>query len=238
MREVVRWLPVIQVHGGDGLDYGQCHQGAELDAEAFRGDLDQFFESYVYPVAQLHSASTEVLNDIWALSEDLGRLDRKHFCYRDFQTRNIMWHDGAPVFIDYQSGRHGPLAYVLAALLYSPDSGLDDAGRATLIGDYLDALHDRGVRRSRDAFERELYLLVTVRRLQALGAYARLAYEDGKMQYLEKIPPAWAGLRSLLERKLICAERPALRKWLLTLASIGFKDRELRDRVLGSGRDK
>ena len=234
LREVVRWLPVIQIDGGDGLNYGLCHEGAELDAEAFRADLAQFVECYANRVALSHGPSTETLKDMRALSEELGRLDRKHFCYRDFQTRNIMWHDEAPVFIDYQSGRHGPLAYDLAALLYSPDSGLDDPGRTILIGDYLDALSARGVRRSRDGFEQELYLAVTVRRLQALGAYARLAYGQGQTQYLEKIPPAWVALRSLLERNLICAARPALRKWLLTLASSGFKDRESGNQVLGS----
>ena len=210
------------------------------------------------PDTKAEFAINSALNELWALQrkglalaidatdgeqvrgaveradQELGRLDRKHFCYRDFQTRNIMWHDDAPVFIDYQSGRHGPLAYDLAALLFSPDSGLDDPGRTILIGDYLDALSARGVLRSRDEFEQELYLAVTVRRLQALGAYARLAYGQGQTQYLEKIPPAWVALRSLLERNLICAARPALRKWLLTLASSGFTDRESGNQVLGS----
>ncbi|MDR0476605.1 MAG: phosphotransferase, partial [Desulfobulbaceae bacterium] len=65
------------------------------------------------------------------------------FLHRDFQSRNIMIHEGRPRFIDYQGGRLGPLGYDLASLLIDPYVGLDQTMREELLRFYLTELQKR-----------------------------------------------------------------------------------------------
>lgn len=260
LHRVVRWLAVIQVRGGRGLDTTLAADGAsggsaagkrdsglggELGGAVFRADLQAFMEHYL---AGIGSASSRAVGAEYALPspppldagarreldtliDRLDALPREYFCYRDFQARNIMWVDlvpgsdpgqpEGPVFLDYQSGRRGPLAYDLASLLYSPDTPVDDLERDLLIAAYLEALAEQGVRQPRDAFLEAFYPIVLIRRLQAMGAYARIGLAQGKPGYLEKIPPALATLRGLLEGERLNLGLPALESWLEGLTRPG-----------------
>ena len=221
LETVVRWLAAIQVRGGAGLDDTLCWEGRELDGAAFRRDVERFLARYV-PRFVLHPAPLDaaVRAELDVLLGRLDALPREHFCYRDFQARNIMWvaRDGAegegPVFLDYQSGRRGPLAYDLASLLYSPDTGADEPLRAHLLGVYLAALGEQGVTRTREAFLTGFHPIVLVRRLQALGRYAELIAARKQTAFLEKIPPALAELRALQAAGHFDFGLPALEGWL------------------------
>jgi aminoglycoside/choline kinase family phosphotransferase len=125
-----------------------------------------------------------------------------------------MWPSDGPVFLDYQSGRRGPLHYDLASLLFSPDTGLTDSQREPLVTDYLAALREQGVTLEAEPFLRDFYAFVLMRRLQALGAYARIAVQVGKPEYLAKIPPALQTLRDLFARGRLALGLPALEGWL------------------------
>ena len=141
-----------------------------------------------------------------------------HFCYRDFRTRNIMWvqRDGkeGPVFLDYQSGRRGALAYDLTSLLHSPETGADEPLREQLLDLYLDSLAACGVALAREDFLADFYPVVLMRRLQALGAYAELGVTRNRVDYLERIPPAVTALRALLEAGRFGFGLPSLEAWL------------------------
>ena len=50
--------------------------------------------------------------------------ERDYFLYRDFQSRNVLWRDGHPYFVDYQGGRRGALQYDIASLLYDGKADL------------------------------------------------------------------------------------------------------------------
>ncbi|MBI4081885.1 MAG: phosphotransferase [Candidatus Lambdaproteobacteria bacterium] len=213
LEQVVRWLPVIQVRGGAGLDYRLCPGGERLGLDAYRADLARFTGEYVTRYAPAGAPPEDVAAELEALARRCADLPAEHFCYRDYQTRNIMWRGGAPVFIDYQSGRRGPLQYDLASLLYSPDSALDDGSRGRLIEVYLEALAGCGVAPPRAPFLHGFDAVVLVRRLQALGAYGQLAAR-GKPEYGRKIAPALADLRMLLAQGRATAGLPALAAWL------------------------
>ncbi|MDH5750855.1 MAG: phosphotransferase, partial [Deltaproteobacteria bacterium] len=212
---VVRWLAAIQVRGGEGLDVTLCTEGPAMTAGVYRADLEVFFRHLSPHIAAGLTPDDWVRSDLDRLVEHLERLPTQHFCYRDFQARNIMWHrrplpgpgnaqapipleTEGPVFLDYQSGRRGPLAYDLASLLYSPDSGLDDHERQLLIHAYLAALDGEGVHLDHGEFLEGFYPIVLIRRLQALGAYVRIGTDGGKPEYLEKIAPALDTLQGLL----------------------------------------
>jgi aminoglycoside/choline kinase family phosphotransferase len=217
----LRELAGFQVRGARGLDLSLCFDGRELGGEAFRADLQLFLTHYVPRFVLRPGPGPAALADLDRLVERLDRLPRVHLCHRDFQTRNIMWPHDTPVFIDYQGARLGPLAYDLAAFLYSPDTGLAEADRARPIATYLRALEDEGVKQEWDAFWMDLYAVVLVRRLQALGAYARIAVVEGKPEYLEKIQPALATLRELFRAGRFALGLPALEQWLLAALAPG-----------------
>ena len=212
LTRVVGWLPRFQVHGGAGLDYRLCHESAELDGPIFEADLERFLWVYIPRHAPAAKPDDDVLAEMDALVLRLETVPREHFCYRDFQARNIMWRDG-PVFLDYQSGRRGALHYDLASFLYSPDSGLNEQERSQLIDVYLKGLKDCGAPQDRIRFLADFHPFVLVRRLQALGAYAALAGQ-GKEAYLRKIAPALADLKQLLAGGKFSLGLPALESWL------------------------
>ena len=219
LQTVVRWLPAFQVRGADGLEPLLPPDGAALDATVFRADIQRFLTHFL-PRFATRPAPVDgaVRSALDAVVEKAGALPRDYFCYRDFQGRNIMWvtrnHHAGPVFLDYQSGRWGALAYDLASLLYSPDTGADEALRASLIEVYLAALRDCGVSIPRGEFMAGFYPLLLLRRLQALGAYAELGLSRNRPAMLEQIPPAMAGLRILLKAGRFDFGLPALERWL------------------------
>jgi aminoglycoside/choline kinase family phosphotransferase len=220
LEAVVRWLPEIQVRGGAGLDDTLCWEGRALDGAAFARDVERFLTQYVPRfVLRPTPVDAAVRADLDALLERLDALPRQHFCYRDFQTRNVMWvaREGSPegpVFLDYQAGRRGPLAYDLASLLFSPDTGADEPLREHLLGVYLAALAGQGVAAPREAFLAGFWPLVLVRRLQALGRYAELIAVRKRAGFLEKIAPALAELRALHGAGRFAFGLPALEAWL------------------------
>ncbi|MBI3993883.1 MAG: phosphotransferase [Candidatus Lambdaproteobacteria bacterium] len=219
LETALRWLPVIQVRGGAGLDYTLCPEGDELGAAAYRADVELFLTEFVPRHAPHLAPGESVRRDLETLVQRLGALPRPHFCYRDFQTRNIMWPGGGPVFIDYQSGRRGTLAYDVASILFSPDSGLDAPGRERLIDVYLAALADCGEHPGREAFLAGFHALVLLRRLQALGAYARIARVKHSDPYRERIAPALATLHGLLAAGQLRFGLPDLESWLARLCA-------------------
>ncbi len=216
LSRVIGWLPRFQVHGGAGLDYGLCFEGEELDAFVFETDLERFLRVFVSRHAPRTKPDERVLGELDLLVTRLETVPREHFCYRDFQSRNIMWREG-PVFLDYQAGRRGALQYDLASFLYSPDTGLDEKERAILMDTYLKGLKDCGVTIDKVSFLADFHPFLLVRRLQALGAYAHLADSRGEPAYLKKIPPALADLQNLMRQGKLQMGLPALEKWLAEL---------------------
>ena len=213
LREVVRRLARIQVEGGEGLDYRLCHEGEALDGPLFQADVERFLAEFGSGPEGAGKESVAVQAELDGLVKRLDAVERRHFCYRDFQPRNVMW-PGRPVFIDYQAGRRGALQYDLAALLYSPDSGLEGPEREALREEYLEALGGCGISFDREEFLADFPPFVLIRRLQALAAYARLEREKPLEGYGEKIPAALGELARFLEEEGAGAGFPVLQQWL------------------------
>jgi aminoglycoside/choline kinase family phosphotransferase len=215
LASVVELLARFQVRGARGLDPALCFDGRELAGAAFRADIELFFTHYVPRFVLCPAPDAPVAGDVERLIRRLDALPRGHLCHRDFQARNIMWPADRPILLDYQGARFGALAYDLASLLYSPDTGLTEPERPALIAAYLNALAREGVTPDPEAFQRDFYAVVLVRRLQALGAYARIAVAEGKPEYLDRIPPALDMLHALFRSGRLALGLPHLEGWLL-----------------------
>lgn len=121
--------------------------------------------------------------------------------HRDFQSENVMIHDGRIRFVDYQGARLGPPEYDTASLLFDPYvKNLDDMTEE-LFSFYQELL---GKKDNNHAF----YICTAQRLMQALGAYGNLSLHKGKEWYREYIPVALYRLIAVLK---LLPEYPRMR---------------------------
>ncbi|MBN1449130.1 MAG: phosphotransferase [Bacteroidetes bacterium] len=215
---VLETLLRFQVDAADALDYDLCYQTREFGHEAMEFDLCYFRQMYLERLVRIHWDREVFERGGSTLVQSLLAADRSYFLYRDFQSRNIMIRDGAPWFIDFQSGRRGALHYDIASLLYDSRGGLDDTDRMLLLEGYLDALETR-VAIDRHAFLRFFDGFALLRLMQALGAFGNIGLNKGKPEYLDLIPSRLAALDALTARAEILDEIPEMRTLLLAVAS-------------------
>lgn len=195
-RRVVEELPRFQVEGGKVVDYSVAYPRAAFDRQSILWDLN-YFKYHFLKLAQIPFNEAKLEQDFKRFASFLLRADRRHFLYRDFQSRNIMLRDGEPWFIDYQGGRKGALQYDIASLLYDAKASLPDEVREQLLSAYLDALQ-RYLPVDRDKF-REFYRgYVLVRMMQAMGAYGYRGFFERKIRFLQSVPPAIDNIERIL----------------------------------------
>lgn len=125
--------------------------------------------------------------------------------HRDFQSQNILLHEGHAWLVDYQGLRLGLAEYDLASLLYDPYVNLSRSQREELLQYYAD------LRKLSFTRLRETFLLCAAQRLmQALGAYGNLSRNQGKPHFLQHIPTAVERLRSVCEESHLLRPLTAL----------------------------
>src|SRR5437660_2240320 len=168
-RKVVGVLPRFQVEAGRDLNYKVCYPRGSFDRQSIAWDLN-YFKYYFLRLAGVPFNEQALEDDFGRLTRFLLNAPRDYFLYRDFQSRNIMLHNGQPFFLDYQGGRKGALQYDIASLLYDAKADLPPALRRQLLDHYLDTLASL-IDLDREAFMRHYYAYVYIRIMQALGAY-------------------------------------------------------------------
>src|SRR5450759_4292133 len=109
-RKVVSVLPRFQVEAGRDLNYKVCYPRSSFDRQSIAWDLN-YFKYYFLRLAGIPFNEQALEDDFSRLTKFLLSADRHYFLYRDFQSRNILWRDGHPYFLDYQGGRRGALQY-------------------------------------------------------------------------------------------------------------------------------
>ncbi|MBF0279044.1 MAG: phosphotransferase [SAR324 cluster bacterium] len=200
-QKVLYWLPRIQFEGHFGLDYAFCFRDQVLNYKVFIRDTEYFKRCFWSVFAGHYPVSDGINQDLENLVVHLEEVERKTFVYYDFQSRNIMWKDQEPFFIDYQMGCRGAIHYDLASLLYASASGLNDELRNLLIDFYLEELNPR-LRLSRTEFFKDFYHFVLIRRLRSLGTYGFLSAKKGKLRFLEGVPKTIHEIFELLDNRI------------------------------------
>jgi aminoglycoside/choline kinase family phosphotransferase len=213
-RKVVEELPRFQVEGGKAVDYSVAYPRAAFDRQSILWDLN-YFKYHFLKLAHIPFNEARLERDFKKLTGYLLKADRRHFLYRDFQSRNIMLREGEPWFIDYQGGRKGALQYDIASLLYDAKANLPGNARTQLLEHYLDAL-ESFVKVDRQEFEEFYRGYVLVRILQAMGAYGYRGFFERKIRFLQSVPLAIDNLETLLETGLP-VEVPELEAVLRTI---------------------
>jgi aminoglycoside/choline kinase family phosphotransferase len=117
--------------------------------------------------------------------------------HRDCQHRNIMTRNGEWYFIDFQSGRIGPVTYDLASLLIDPYVDTQKKQAPDLI-EFAFEIYAKQVSVSRNVFVSSYRACALTRNLQILGAYAFLSRIKNKPEFEKYIPPALQTLQKNL----------------------------------------
>ena len=207
-RRVLEVLPRFQIEAGRDLNYKVCYPRASFDRQSINWDLN-YFKYYFLRLAGIPFNEQALEQDFTRLTKFLLSADHDYFLYRDFQSRNIMLHGGAPFFVDYQGGRRGALQYDVASLLYDAKADLPPALRQQLLDHYLETLRSY-IPLSREAFLRHYYGFVYVRLMQAFGAYGFRGFYERKAHFLQSVPYALKNLRWLLHNVTLPIELPTL----------------------------
>jgi len=162
----------------------------QRELEYFR---DAFLVGYLGLAVDAEELRADFENLAKAAGADCGGL----VMHRDFQSRNLMVHQGRLWLIDFQGMRFGPPAYDLAAFLIDPYVMLSAGLQEELTALYWSAAQ-RFLGVSRRAFREQFLAVRLCRNLQVLGAYGFLGKTKGKKDFLQYIPGAWRQLLGLL----------------------------------------
>src|SRR5689334_23183627 len=165
-RRVVQQLPRFQIEGSNNLNYKVCYPRQSFDRQSIAWDLN-YFKYYFLKLAGVPFSEQALETDFNRLIKFLLTAPRDYFLYRDFQSRNVMLHQGQPWFLDYQGGRKGALQYDVASLLYDSKADLPPVLRQRLLEHYLNMVSGH-IDLDRDAFVRYYYAFVYVRIMQAM----------------------------------------------------------------------
>jgi len=187
----------------------------DFDVARMQRECDLYLDWYLPRVAAVtpspqqrdafHAALFPVLSELAALPRVPVHLD--------YHSRNLMLPaTGLPLgVIDFQDAVNGPVTYDPASLLYDCYQDYPESVRRDYSEQFFSALPGglRAPFADADDWHRALRLTALQRHIKAIGIFARLAYRDGKLQFLDEIPLTRKHLREEMAALAIDAEAEA-----------------------------
>lgn len=204
----LEYLVEFQIKGAENLDFNRCHPETDLLPGTFAGDCASFAHDLVARLLPTFDI-TSLTSDFAALIAFLEEAQGSYFVYRDFQSRNIMRVEGKPFFIDFQSGRRGPLQYDVVSLLYQASAKIPLEARNRLVEHFCKAAA-RHTNLDVERFHKFLSGFIICRMLQVLGVYGRQGLGAGKEYFTNSIPSAITTLAQELNSSALPIKLPRL----------------------------
>lgn len=212
-------LAKVQWIAGREANFDQCFSTKKFDEKAIMADLF-YFKYYFADLQKVHYNKNVLLEEMELLSRELGRIQPQVLMYRDFQSRNIMLHEGKTFLIDYQGGMQGPAQYDLASLLWQAKAQLPEAWKEDLLNGYITAINNLPISKMDEIHFRKGYgQFVLLRLLQVLGAYGFRGLLEKKPHFISSIAPALKNLELFLSQYPQIPSYPELRSLLEKLCS-------------------
>lgn len=140
----------------------------------------------------------EIETEFIRLSESVSQIPNNFLIHRDFQSRNIMIHEGKPYLIDFQGARFGPPTYDLASLVIDPYVNIPINYQFYLIKEYFISIK-RFLPYCWEEFLQLFWKTALCRNMQILGAFSFLSIKKNKPFFRKFIPHALAQLQKILE---------------------------------------
>ncbi len=197
---VVDLLAALQSRGT--AQSGACPAACDrvFGREDLLAETAYFRRRFLLEDRGLSASQLDGLDAEFAALADAVSAQPRALMHRDFQSRNILLHDGRVRLVDVQGMRLGPCAYDLMSLLRDAYVDLGDELRSALLDRFARASAAAGGPAPRPAAElrRDATLAGLQRVLQALGAFAFLSNVKGKTAFRNHIHLAWNHLQDLL----------------------------------------
>ncbi|MCD6389709.1 MAG: phosphotransferase [Desulfobulbaceae bacterium] len=191
-------LLCLQISGRSGFPLESCWDTSRYDRQLMlERESGYFMQAFCrnFLGKRIPPGLTAEFND---LAGQAARQPADFILHRDFQSRNIMVHEGEIRIIDFQGARLGPLGYDLASLLIDPYVGLSSDEQEQLLDYYLGQAASR-IDFDRADFLAGYYSLALQRNLQILGAFAFLSTKKSRHFFRKFIKPALCSLHHLLQ---------------------------------------
>jgi len=212
-------LAKLQWIAGREANFEQCFSTRQFDEKAIMADLF-YFKYYFADLQKVHYNKNVLMEEMELLSKELGRVQPQMLMYRDFQSRNIMVHEGKVFFIDFQGAMQGPAQYDLASLLWQAKAQLPEAWKEDLLNGYITSINALPISRMDEIHFRKGYAqFVLLRLLQVLGAYGFRGLLERKPHFISSISPALKNLETFLSQHPQIPAYPELRSLLEKLCS-------------------
>ena len=211
-KKVIDQLPKFQIIAGKDIDYSYCYPRSSFDKQSMLWDLS-YFKYYFLKLAKISFDEQKLEDDFHTFTNYLLQTETNYFLYRDFQSRNIMFQNNIPYFIDYQGGRKGALQYDIASLLFDAKADIPQEIRNKLLDYYIDVL-SKIVKINKQNFIEYYYGYVIIRILQAMGAYGFRGFYEKKEHFLKSIPYSIINLKYILNNIQIPVSVPTLNEVL------------------------
>lgn len=220
-QKAVEQLAKAQWLAGRECNYNQCFASTQFDEKAIMADL-MYFKYYFADLQKIPYDKNALMDEMESLSRDLGRIQPQSLMYRDFQSRNIMVHEGEVYFIDYQGAMQGPPQYDLASLLWQAKAQLPKAWKDDMLNKYVAAMEELKISRVEEIYFRKGYLqFVMLRMLQVLGAYGFRGLLENKPHFRTSIGPALKNLHDFMNEN---TQIPAYSELRMLLEKITTED--------------
>jgi len=188
-------LKELQYRGLENIDLNLCYETHEFDIQQIKIDEEKFSNYYLAAFDEPDKYSEILTETFEYLNSELIKANTNFFMFRDFQPRNIMVKNDTLHYIDYQSGRKGPLQYDVASFLYSGSIDLSEEEREFLLNSYL---NDMRFRTNRKEFRESFKFFIMIRLIQVLGSYGYSYHEKKESKYLQKTEKALQNMKTLL----------------------------------------
>jgi aminoglycoside/choline kinase family phosphotransferase len=185
--EALDYLIHFQLDAHPLIPYNIAFPIERFTRKAIHDDL-LYFKYYflkLHPEIQFNESKLDY--DLSRFSTHCAAAPGDFFMYRDFQSRNIMIHEGKTWFIDFQGGRKGPLQYDPVSLLYQVKARIPEEVRQQLLSYYLKKLSQR-IDIDDVQFLHFLPSFILLRLMQVLGAYGYRGIIQKKAHFLQSIP--------------------------------------------------
>lgn len=223
-QKAVEQLAKVQWMAGRECNYNQCFASQQFDEKAIMADL-LYFKYYFADLQKIPYDKNALMDEMESLSRDLGRIQPQSLMYRDFQSRNIMIHEGKVFFIDYQGAMQGPPQYDLASLLWQAKAKLPQAWKDDMLNKYVAAMEDLKISRVEEIYFRKGYLqFVLLRMMQVLGAYGFRGLLENKPHFKTSIGPALKNISTFLDEHTQIPAYSELRGLLEKLTSQAMQE--------------